>query len=114
MESTPDLLCLHAVRLLGGADTAKVAGRFGLDSDQARELLLDFQARGWVSLWEFAGDRSWSVTDLGRAENERQLTGELDACSGREVVTQAHRFRPTERFVRASSHELADTSDTRR
>lgn len=88
--STPALLCLHAVRLLGAADTPRVAARFGLDLGGTRESLLDFEARGWVSRWEFAGDRAWSLTDAGRTENERQLAAELDAHRCREAVSRAH------------------------
>ncbi|MFB6722695.1 transcriptional regulator [Kribbella sp. NPDC056345] len=75
--STPDLLVLHAVRLLGVGDDAAVAERFQLDPAQAKELLLDYQAYGWITWSEFAGLGGWSLTDSGRAENERQLAAEL-------------------------------------
>ncbi|GAA0615775.1 transcriptional regulator [Kribbella sandramycini] len=70
------LLVLHAVRLLGFADNAAVAARFDLDPAMAGELLLDFQAYGWVSWSEFAGLGGWSLTEAGRAENERLLAAE--------------------------------------
>ncbi len=75
--SSPDLLVLHAVRLKGMADTDAVARRFGLGRAVADELLLDAQAYGWVTWSEFAGTGGWSLTDRGRAENERRLAGEL-------------------------------------
>ncbi|GAB3926657.1 hypothetical protein GCM10029976_021690 [Kribbella albertanoniae] len=75
--STPDLLVLHAVRLLGVGDDTAVAERFNLDPAQAKELLLDYQAYGWISWSEFAGLGGWSLTDPGRLENERQLAAEL-------------------------------------
>ncbi|MFC9692663.1 transcriptional regulator [Kribbella sp. NPDC056951] len=75
--STPDLLVLHAVRVLGVGDDTAVAERFQLDVALAKELLLDYQAYGWVSWSEFAGVGGWSLTERGRAENERQLAAEL-------------------------------------
>ena len=77
-ESTPELLTLHAVRLLGFADTARVAYRFRQNVDEARERLLDFEAVGWVSHSEFGGAAGWSMTPMGRAEGQRRLVEELD------------------------------------
>ncbi|TDD59739.1 transcriptional regulator [Kribbella antibiotica] len=74
--STPELLVLHAVRLLGFGDEAAIAARFELDPTLTHELLLDYQASGWVSWSEFAGLEGWSLTESGRAENERQLAVE--------------------------------------
>ncbi len=67
-DSSPPLLALHAARLLGMADDDQVARRFDLPGDEARELLLDFQAAGWVSRVEFADLRAWTLTEAGRAE----------------------------------------------
>jgi len=44
--SEPAILVLHAVRLLGFADTDRVASRFGLDRAEVEESLLDFEAFG--------------------------------------------------------------------
>lgn len=96
-RSAPDLLALHGVRVLGGPSTEAVARRFGLSSDDVREHLLDFQAYGWVSRHDVYGE-TWSLTERGRAENERTLAAELDAVAGRAVVAQVHqRFRPLNR-----------------
>ncbi|MEU4391093.1 transcriptional regulator [Kribbella sp. NPDC023855] len=89
--STPELLTLHAVRLKGVADDVTVAGRFGLDQARTSELLLDHQAYGWITWSEFAGTGGWSLTDRGRAENERQLATELDQATGRETIHAAYR-----------------------
>jgi hypothetical protein len=89
--STPELLTLHAVRLKGVADDVTVAGRFGLDQAKTSELLLDCQAYGWITWSEFAGTGGWSLTDRGRAENERQLATELDQAAGRETIHAAYR-----------------------
>lgn len=97
VRSDPELLALHGVRVLGGPSAEAVAHRFRLGTDAVREHLLDFQAYGWVSRHDFFGE-TWSVTDRGRAENERRLAVELDAVGGREVVAEVHqRFRPLNR-----------------
>jgi hypothetical protein len=85
------LLALHAVRLKGVADDQAVARRFGLELGMTKELLLDYQAFGWISWSEFAGSGGWSLTDAGRDENERQLAGELDQMAGREVIEGIYR-----------------------
>jgi hypothetical protein len=80
--SPPDLLVLHAVRLRGMADNETVARRFDLDKATTDELLLDHEAFGWVTWAEFAGVGGWSLTDRGRAENERRLAAELQGVPG--------------------------------
>jgi hypothetical protein len=89
-KSAPELLTLHAVRLKGVADDLAVAGRFALNQAATTELLLDYQAYGWITWSEFAGVGGWSLTDIGRAENERQLATELDQAAGREVIRQTY------------------------
>lgn len=94
-SSPSDLLVLHAVRLKGFADTAAVAARFGLDTDQTREDLLDAQAYGWVSRSSFAELTGWSLTGAGRRHNEAQLRAELDRVGAKETVAAVHeRFLP--------------------
>ncbi|MFI6678954.1 transcriptional regulator [Kribbella sp. NPDC050470] len=88
--STPELLALHAVRLLGVADDEAVARRFALDHAVAKELLLDGQAFGWVTWSEFAGIGGWSLTAAGRAENERGLKAELEARGGVQAVEDGY------------------------
>lgn len=58
------------------------ASRFGLDRTEVWENVLDFEAFEWVTRSEFAGNAGWSLTDSGRAENERRLAAELDAFWG--------------------------------
>ena len=89
-ESTRELLVLHAVRLKGMADDAEVAARFGLDPALAAELLLDFQAVGWLSRFSFAGTAGWALTDSGRAANERQLAEELVRTGSTSTVRGAY------------------------
>jgi hypothetical protein len=90
-SSPPELLVLHAVRLLGMGTSAAVAARFGLAHAAADELLLDAQAYGWVTWSEFAGHGGWSLTGRGRAENERLLAAELgEVPGGAGAVTRVH------------------------
>ncbi len=52
---------------------------------------MDFEAYGWVTRSEFAGSGGWSLTDGGRAENERRLAAELEASGARSTVVEVHR-----------------------
>jgi hypothetical protein len=80
------LLTLHAVRLLGFADTATVAQRFRQDPDNVEGLLIDAGAQGWTVSSSFSGSRGWSLTVAGRSENERLLTEQLDSAGGQAAV----------------------------
>ena len=88
--SQPDLLVLHAVRILGMADGTAVARRFRLDLDVTEELLLDFEANGWIQRVQFADISGWALTDAGRAEDKRRLGAELDQCGARPTVATAY------------------------
>jgi hypothetical protein len=101
--SAPDLLVLHALRLVGMADCAAVARRFSLDASVVEEQLLDDESRGWVQRVRFADLRAWSLTIAGRLEGERLLAEELDRSGARDEVAGAHtHFLPLNtRFLRA-------------
>jgi hypothetical protein len=86
-----DILVLHAVRILGYAETARIAARFALPPGPVAEHLLDAEARGWVTHTDFAGDGGWSLTDTGKVHGERLLAADLDECGARAVVVQVHR-----------------------
>ena len=88
--SPPDLLVLHAVRILGMADGAAVARRFRLDPAVAEELLLDFEATGWTKRVRFADISGWALTDAGRVEDVRRLGAELDQAGARPTVATAY------------------------
>jgi hypothetical protein len=94
---------LHVLRVTGLADDDVVAERGGVDQDTVRELLLDYQAYGWVTRVEFAGTTGWTLTERGRAEDYRRLTEELISTGAKGAVEQAHRaFGPLNaRVVRA-------------
>jgi len=88
--SSPELLVLHGVRVKGMADGAAVASRFGLDHHVVEELLLDYEAQGWVTRVRFAGIGGWALTAAGRAENERRLAAELEETTARPEIEAAH------------------------
>jgi hypothetical protein len=97
-ESAPADLVLHAPRVLGFASPSRIAARYGLDAAMVEELLLDFEANGWVRHSSFAGTSGWSVTDAGRNENERQMATELDRAEARDTVASVHaKFIPLNR-----------------
>jgi hypothetical protein len=101
--SAPGDLALHGVRVLGFATSSRVAGRYGLDAHATGESLLDFEARGWVRQLNFAGSSGWSLTDAGRAEDEKRLAAELDLAGARDIVAGAHReFLPLNRRLGAA------------
>lgn len=81
-----DLLALHAVRLLGFADTPAVAARFGLAEDDVAVLLEDHRALGHVAWTVFGDSAGWSLTDRGRLVGERLLAEELAATGRRDLV----------------------------
>lgn len=104
--SPPDVLVLHAVRVLGFAEDTALARRFGLDPGETTELLLDAEARGWVRHGEFAGHRGWSLTEAGKERNERLLAAELIEAGAVEQVRDVYRaFLPwNERLQRACTN----------
>ncbi|GAA4203836.1 transcriptional regulator [Microbispora amethystogenes] len=90
-DSTPGLLVLHAVRVTGFADTPVLARRYGLDAVTTEEVLRDAEARGWVEHSAFAGAAGWSLTERGRAENERALAAELARVGAADEVRDVYR-----------------------
>ena len=88
--SAPEMLAFHGVRVLGSPSAAQIARRFRLDAGVVREALLDAQASGWVTRYDFLSDITWAMTDAGRAEDEQLLAAELDAVGASAVVAAAH------------------------
>lgn len=114
--STPELLALHAARILGFADTPVIGRRFSLDPVETERMLLDAQAFGWLQHSAFAGLRGWSLTESGRAQNERQLREELARTGKADQIHGAHRgFLPLNaRLQRACTDwQLLPTADNK-
>ncbi|WP_051082350.1 hypothetical protein [Arthrobacter sp. 131MFCol6.1] len=101
------LLTLHALRLLGFADTESVAARFSQDPHDVERLLIDAGANGWALRSAFGGTRGWSLTVAGRTENERLLAEELESAGGLAAVTAVHaKFAPLNAGVVAACSKL--------
>ncbi|NDL56553.1 transcriptional regulator [Phytoactinopolyspora mesophila] len=102
-QSTPELLILHAVRLLGFADSTAVAERAGTNHDEILRVMRDAERAGWVQHVAFADLDGWSLTDAGKAENERQLAAERkDADRQHTIETVYQDFLPLNgRLLRA-------------
>jgi len=101
------LLTLHALRLLGFADTESVAARFDQDPHDVERLLIDAGANGWASRSSFGGNGGWSLTVAGRTENERLLAEELNTAGGQAAVTAVHaKFAPLNAEVVAACSKL--------
>ncbi|WP_260615672.1 transcriptional regulator [Microbispora sp. KK1-11] len=54
-------------------------------------MLRDTEARGWVEHTAFAGAAGWSLTEAGRAENERLLAAELARVGAADEVRDVYR-----------------------
>lgn len=102
-SSSPELLMLHAVRLLGFADTPEISQRFGLDLAYTARALRSAEVRNWVQHTAFAGLEGWSLTDEGKTENEKRLARERAEADPDDVIGSAYRdFRPLNaRLLRA-------------
>ena len=72
------------------ADVRAIAQRFDLDPNLVNELLLDYEAFGWVSRVSFADIKGWALTGTGRTEDDRRLSAELDQTGTRSAVVAAH------------------------
>ncbi|WP_147917010.1 transcriptional regulator [Ruania zhangjianzhongii] len=105
LDPLPTWRLLHALRLLGFADDAGIAARVGSDQAEVAEELLDAQSRGWVQHTAFADLDGWSLTDRGKAENERLLADQRqEADLGGEVDAVYREFLPLNaRLLRACS-----------
>lgn len=116
LDSDASLLVLHAVRLLGFTDSATVAAHTGVDHDDALAVLRDAEHSGWVRHDAFAGLGGWSLTDEGRAENQRQLAHERASADPDDEIGNAYRaFLPLNaRLVSACTDwQLRPTAEDR-
>lgn len=115
-QSAPQLLLLHAVRLVGFADTAAIAARARVGRDEAENALRDAEREDWVQHFSFADLEGWTLTDAGRIENERQLAVERSRVDpGGTIAAVYRRFLPLNaRLVRAVTHwQIRPTRDDR-
>lgn len=90
--SRSSLLALHAIRLGGFVDTQAVADRYRMPVGLAESHVRDFRERGWISYFRFGTDAGWSLTESGRAENERLLADELSECGAKTFAADVYRM----------------------
>lgn len=88
--SEPELLILHAVRLLGFADESAIAARAGSSIGATMLVLRGAERAGWVQHLEFLDVTGWSLTDFGRWENERQLSVERRMADPENTIGAVH------------------------
>lgn len=115
-RSTPELLVLHAVRLIGFADSDAIASRAGTGVEEARQLLEKAERQGWVQHLTFADLDGWSLTDAGKIENECQLSAEREHADPENTVASVYQdFLPLNtRLVRAITEwQIRPTDDDR-
>ncbi|GAA1653060.1 hypothetical protein GCM10009733_057860 [Nonomuraea maheshkhaliensis] len=113
-QSAPELLVLHAVRLIGYADTDAIAARAGTDSAETLRLLHEAERAGWVQHLAFADLGGWSLTDAGKTENERRLAAERKHADPENTIAAGYRaFLPLNaRLVRAVTDWQIRPTDT--
>lgn len=90
LGSSSELLVLHSVRLLGFAEVEAIAHHAGARLAEVLRVLDEAQREGWVQHSEFAGLGGWFLTDLGRAENQRQLADERAKADPDEEVARIY------------------------
>jgi hypothetical protein len=93
MTSPPDpqrLRVLHALRLVGFADTEVIARRTGLPDSVVVAALVPAEQEGLARRRE-GRMPGWILTADGRAEGERLLAAELQESGGRDVIAAAYR-----------------------
>lgn len=94
------LRVLHAVRILGYAESPRVSERAAVPSAEAEDVLLDAQAAGHVTWSQFEDDGGWSLTEPGKGVGEQLLAEELRIASARPMVESVmSEFEPLNRLV---------------
>lgn len=85
-----ELLALHTLRFAGVLDDQALARRIATEPSVVGELMLDYEATGWVSRIVFADLHGWALTERGRQEDGRRLADQLEHSGARAVVEDAH------------------------
>ena len=87
--SEPDFLVLHTLRLKGFAEVDAVADATGLSSNEVSKHIEVFETDGLVI--HRAGTVSgWTLTEAGRAEDERRAAAEIEAAGLRPAIEHAY------------------------
>lgn len=105
-RSEPQLLMLHAVRLLGFADEGAIAQRAGSSAEETAIFLREAERSGWVQHLELFDLNGWSLTDFGKWENERQLGHERRIADPDDEIAVIYR-----EFFPLNARMLSATTD---
>ena len=105
-HSEPQLLALHAVRLLGFAGVDAIAHRAGATTEETLLLLRQAERSSWVQHLEFLDLNGWSLTDFGKWENERQLALERRNADPDDEIAAVYR-----EFLPLNARMLSATTD---
>ena len=110
-DPSVDFRVLHALRVRGHASVDQLADRLGIPGSAVDQGLLDREARGLVARTDFAGERSWSLTEAGKRHGEALLATELDDAGARAAVEAIYeRFLPLNDEVAAACGEYQLTT----
>lgn len=91
-HSEPQLLVLHAVRVLGFADTDAIVARSQVPDGDAKEILREAKQCNWIEYSSFADLAGWSLTEAGKQENERQLAIEREIADPNGAIRGAYLY----------------------
>lgn len=105
-RSEPQLLMLHAVRLLGFTDEGSIAQRAGASAEETTIFLREAERTGWVQHLELFDLNGWSLTDFGKWENERQLAHERRSADPDNEIAAIYR-----EFLPLNARMLSATTD---
>jgi hypothetical protein len=90
MTGSGGSLTLHVLRCIGFAELSRAADAAGLPEAEVESQLIDLAVTGLVTRTP-SGFGGWGLTEAGRAENARRITGELDATGARDAVAAAYK-----------------------
>lgn len=105
-SASDDFRMLHSLRVRGHASVDQLADRVDMPAATVDEGLLDREARGLVARSDFAGERSWSLTEAGKHHGEALLATELDDVGARAAVEAVY-----ERFLLLNDEVAAACSE---
>ncbi|MEV0810164.1 transcriptional regulator [Micromonospora sp. NPDC050200] len=89
MTGSTGSVVLHVLRCIGFAELSRLADAVGRPAAEVESHLIDLAVAGLVTRTsgEFGG---WGLTEAGRVENARRITGEVDATGARDAVAAAY------------------------
>jgi len=87
--ATADGAVMHALRVCGFADTARLAGHSSLTADQIDAALDECERAGFVRFRD-GRVRGWLLTDAGRQRHAEQVAGDLTDDDSKRLVESGY------------------------